>query len=89
MMNRRIFLGAASIAALSGCTSMGSRQPVSPQPEPPPPAMPAFYGPVEDEGYFIPAVPAGVVPERFWRQRVSNPFPEEAPGTIIIDTSTC
>ncbi|MBC7282491.1 L,D-transpeptidase [Hoeflea sp.] len=88
MITRRIFLGAASVAALSGCTSIGSRELSAPAVIPQRPVMPAHYGPVLDEGYPIPAVPAGVVPERFWRQRVSNPFPGEVPGTIIIDTST-
>ena len=88
MITRRIFLSAASAAALSGCTSIGSREPAAPAVKPQPPAMPAHYGPVLDEGYAIPAVPAGVVPERYWRQRVPNPFPREAAGTIIIDTNT-
>ena len=88
MITRRIFLSAASAAALSGCTSIGSGKPAAPAVKPRPPAMPAHYGPVLDEGYAIPAVPAGVVPERYWRQRVSNPFPGERPGTIIIDTET-
>ena len=88
MITRRIFLSAASMAALSGCTSLGSRTLPAPAPEPQAAVMPAFYGPVYDEGYMIPAVPQGVVPERFWRQRVPNPFPNEVPGTIIIDTST-
>lgn len=87
MITRRVFLSAASVAALSGCTSIGSREP-APVIAPPPKSMPLHYGPVLDEGYPIPAVPAGVVPERFWRQRVPNPFPEEAAGTIIIDTNT-
>lgn len=88
MITRRIFLSAASAAALSGCTSIGSRELPAVAAKPQPKAMPAHYGPVLDEGYQIPAVPAGVVPERFWRQRVSNPFPSEVPGTIIVDTST-
>jgi len=88
MITRRIFLSAASAAALSGCTSIGSRELAAPAVTPQPPVMPAYYGPVFGEGYAIPAVPAGVVPERFWRQRVPNPFPQEVAGTIIIDTST-
>jgi lipoprotein-anchoring transpeptidase ErfK/SrfK len=88
MITRRVFLSAASAAALSGCTSIGSRELPAVAAKPQPKAMPAHYGPVLDEGYQIPAVPAGVVPERFWRQRVSNPFPSEVPGTIIVDTST-
>ncbi|KJS19669.1 MAG: ErfK/YbiS/YcfS/YnhG family protein [Hoeflea sp. BRH_c9] len=85
MITRRVFLSAASMAALSGCTSIGSRELTAPAVKPQPKVMPAHYGPVLDEGYAIPAVPSGVVPERYWRQRVSNPFPEEVAGTIIID----
>lgn len=88
MITRRVFLSAASVAALSGCTSIGSRELPAAFVKPEPPVMPAHYGPVLDEGYAIPAVPSGVVPERYWRQRVSNPFPEERAGTIIIDTRT-
>jgi lipoprotein-anchoring transpeptidase ErfK/SrfK len=86
MMKRRAFLGAAALAALTGCTSTGYR-PVYPAvaDSRPPTAMPAFYGPVTTEPYPIPAVPPGVVPQRYWRQRVSNPFPAEWPGTIIVD----
>ncbi|MDP2734358.1 MAG: L,D-transpeptidase [Hoeflea sp.] len=85
MISRRVFLSAASMAALSGCTSIGSRELTAPAVIPQPKVMPAHYGPVLDEGYAIPAVPSGVVPERYWRQRVPNPFPEEVAGTIIID----
>lgn len=88
MITRRVFLSAASLAALSGCTSIGSRELTAPAVKPQPPVMPAHYGPVLDEGYPIPAVPSGVVPERYWRQRVPNPFPEERAGTIIVDTNT-
>lgn len=88
MLTRRIFLGAASMAALSGCTALPGRSvaklPLPPKPEP----MPAFYGPITDEPFPLPAVPAGVVPKRFWRQRVNNPFPVEQAGTIIIDPNT-
>ncbi|MEP3436124.1 MAG: L,D-transpeptidase [Hoeflea sp.] len=88
MITRRLFLGAAPLVVLSGCTSIGSRdQQAIPEPAltPKPGIMPAAYGPVLDEPYPIEAVPRGVVPERYWRQRVPNPFPEESAGTIIVD----
>jgi len=87
MVTRRLFIGSAALAVLSGCTSIGSRtQPLStPAPKPQPQTMPASYGAIVDEPYPIDAVPRGVVAERFWRQRVPNPFPGEAPGTIIVD----
>jgi len=87
MISRRLFLSSAALAVLSGCTSIGSRtQPVSaPAIKPKPQSMPAIYGAIVDEPYPIDAVPHGVVPERYWRQQVPNPFPGEAAGTIIVD----
>ena len=38
--------------------------------------------------YPIPAVANGIVPARYWRQRVTNPFPNETPGTLIVDPGT-
>mgnify|MGYP001430071773 CR=1 FL=1 len=90
MITRRLFLGGAAMAALSGCTTIG-RTPAQTAPATPPAPPQDFvvnYGPVLDEPYPIPAVPANVVPKRFWRQRVENPFPEEAPGTIVIDPAS-
>ena len=87
MISRRLFLSSAALAVLSGCTSISSRtQPISapaikPQPQP----MPAIYGAIADEPYPIDAVPRGVVPERYWRQQVPNPYPGEVAGTIIVD----
>ncbi len=88
MITRRSFIGAASLAVLGGCatTEPGPRvQAFAPIPPAPPKTMPAFYGPIQDEPFPIPAVPAGVVPARFWRQQVQNPFPDERPGTIVVD----
>ena len=89
MITRRSLLGAASMAALSGCTSMGSRPSINSAAAvaapPPAPDIPAFYGPIPDEPFPVPAVPPGVVPQRYWRRRVANPFPDHAAGTIIVD----
>ena len=49
------------------------------------PLLPAYYGAITDEPFPIPAVPEGIVPPRLWRQEVGNPFPEEMPGTIVVD----
>lgn len=92
MMTRRTLVVAGAAALLSACA-----RPL--RPEAPPAAgtaampaaaapalpMPAFYGAITDEPFPIPAVPPGVVPPRLWRQQVPNPFPGEAPGTIIVD----
>lgn len=90
MITRRLFLGAAPLAVLSGCTTFGSSNDIHSKPaiKPEPKVMPAAYGAVLDEPYPIPAVANGVVPARFWRQRVANPFPNEAPGTLIVDPGT-
>lgn len=87
MITRRLFIGSATLAVLSGCSSIGSRTQTlsAPAIKPEPQAMPAAYGAIVDEPYPIEAVPRGVVDERFWRQRVPNPFPGEAAGTIIVD----
>ena len=84
MITRRIFMGAAASAALSGCTTVGTGGKTT-VPAAPTPTMPAFYGPVPDEPYPIPAVPAGVVPERYWRTTVDNPYPQYAAGTVVVD----
>ena len=91
MMNRRSFALAGTAGLLSAC-ARPLMAPVAP-PAPPKPAAPAvpflpmpdFYGAVTDEPYPIPAVPPGVVPPHLWRQEVANPFPDEAPGTIMVD----
>lgn len=86
MLTRRTFLGAASAAFVSGCTSIGGDdRPMAPARPPLPPEMPAFYGPIPDEPFPIPAVQRGLVPQQYWRQRVENPFPEQAAGTLIVD----
>lgn len=86
-------------AALAGCTtssgiSQTGGQPVT-IPEPIQPARPAppptdaelavMYGPVEDGGYAIPAVPYKQIDPRYYRQQVVDPT-GEAPGTIVVDT---
>ena len=98
MLTRRSFTALGAVAGLAACARPApvlQPEPVAPVPaplpdpaplpEPAPPPMPAFYGPITDEPFPIPAVPAGVVPERLWRTEVANPFPDRAPGTIIVD----
>jgi len=90
MISRRLFLGGASLAALSACTNMSpqvtrSATPASAAPPAPVTPMPDFYGPVSDGGFDIPAVPDGSIPEHYWRQKVSNPYPDRPIGSIVID----
>lgn len=82
MITRRIFLSAAAVAGLSGCSTVGRQMSAAPRPTPP--VMPAFYGPILDEPFPIPAVPRGVVPPKYWRQAVANPFPQEPTGTLVV-----
>lgn len=92
-MSRRIFLlGAVSTTAvLAGCVSQRDITPVAP-PSPRVQDTPytvaeldAMYGPVEDNGYLIPAVPYQQIDPMYYRQRVKDPT-GEAPGTVVVDT---
>ena len=84
MFSRRAFLAAGSAVALSACAPapLPEQTPIVPVPAPP---LPAFYGAVTTEPFPVPAVPEGVVEPRLWRQFVANPFPQDAPGTVVVD----
>ncbi len=87
MMTRRAFVAGGSVATLSAC---GMNPPAASLPAAEPqaeilPLLPAHYGAITDEPYPIAAVPEGIVPPRLWRQEVDNPFPQETPGTIVVD----
>jgi lipoprotein-anchoring transpeptidase ErfK/SrfK len=87
MITRRAFVAGGSAVALAACTTSPqatSLAVAAPEADVFPP-LPAFYGAITDEPYPVPAVPEGVVPPRLWRQEVANPFPQEDPGTIVID----
>lgn len=89
MMTRRHFAVAGATALLSACArpaAVPETVAAPPMPEPLPLLpMPEFYGAITDEPFHVAAVPPGVVPPHLWRQQVPNPFPDEAPGTIIVD----
>lgn len=97
-LSRRSFLSASSLllgtAALSGCASM----PRMVYTDPGPPQMPVdlqtgfddyatMYGPVEDGGFLVPAVPIEKIDQQFLRQVVKDPT-GEAPGTVVVNTLT-
>jgi lipoprotein-anchoring transpeptidase ErfK/SrfK len=84
MLTRRLFLAAAPVAAVAACARPEPALPPEP-PAPVWPPLPAFYGAVTDEPFPVPAVPEGVVDPRLWRQQVANPYPDDAPGTIVVD----
>src|SRR5690606_41123647 len=73
--------------AASGCTSVGSRTPRQEElpPREPMPDYVAMYGPVEDAGYLLPAVPIERMDQQYLRQ-IDNDPTGERPGTIVVDT---
>lgn len=89
MFTRRMFVAAASAATLSACAQTRpndvTRNAEAVSQSPPIPALPAHYGAIHDEPYPVPAIPAGVVAERLWRQEVDNPYPAYTDGTIVVD----
>lgn len=87
MFTRRTLMAVGASALLTAC--------VRPTPEiatraaalpvaPPPPPLPEFYGPIQDEPFPIPAVEGDIDP-RYWRQEVANPWPDRRRGTIFVD----
>jgi lipoprotein-anchoring transpeptidase ErfK/SrfK len=78
--------------ALASCsTSMPGRYapvPVAPRRPIEPPTLAeleVMYGPVEDGGFLIPAIPFQEIDPQFYRQRVLDPTGEPA-GTVVVDT---
>lgn len=86
MLTRRRFAALAGAGLLSACAQPDLRPvpDVTKFQETTPP-LPERYGEVTGEPFPVPAVPDGILPERLWRQRVSNPFPDHAPGSLIVD----
>ncbi|RFC68787.1 MULTISPECIES: L,D-transpeptidase [Mesorhizobium] len=92
-MDRRRFLSftalGVSSVALAGCAT-GPMYPDGPAPTPlpPPPTFEEYslmYGPLEDGGFQIPAVPYTQIDQQFLRQVVANTTGQK-PGTIVVDT---
>jgi len=91
-LSRRHLLGIAALGAvstaLSGCASVGGPPPLY-NPPPREPALPDYatmYGPMEDGGFEIPAVPIEKIDPQFLRQVVDDPT-GQPPGTIVVDTT--
>ncbi|MDO9526047.1 MAG: L,D-transpeptidase [Gemmobacter sp.] len=68
----------AALTLLTACLE----QPVEDQP------FPVSYSMMNDANYRLPAVPADKINPAYQRTLVANPAPDEAPGTVIIDTAT-
>ena len=92
-LSRRHLLSLAALGAVSttlaGCASVGGPPPPQYNPPPSEPALPDYatmYGPMEDEGFQIPAVPIQKIDPQFLRQIVDDPTGQPA-GTIVVDTT--
>lgn len=85
MLSRRILLLGGLGLAVSACARPAPIEAELPPAPPPVPPLPAFYGPIYDEPFPIPAVEEGILEPRYWRQEVPNPWPNRARGTIIIN----
>ena len=90
--SRRGFLGVLAAGTLAGCstTMPGGSAPMPARITRPigPPSdaeLQVMYGPVEDGGYLIPAIPYQQIDPQFYRQRVADRT-GEAPGTVVVDT---
>lgn len=87
-IGRRTFL-LGSIAALAGCSATAANNPqVAPVPSPPraDPHYVAMYAAIPDEKFPVPAVDVTRIDPTFLRQDVAYSS-DEAPGTIVVDTS--
>ncbi len=97
LTRRQLLSGATAAAAsmaLAGCATERSYNNYAPEPAPPPqPELPQFegyatmYGPMEDDGFQIPAVPWQKIDQQFLRQIVPDPTGAR-PGTVIVDTAS-
>ncbi len=98
-LSRRSILkagGALALTGLAGCTEVMSTRRFGAQtagmfrmggPELPPgdTSYAEVYGPEEDDGFEIPAVPYHKIEPRLYRQVVADPTGEK-PGTIVVNT---
>ena len=81
----RPLVPALALALLAACTfdpETGTFVEIKEEPRP------VAYVATMDAGHHIPAVDAQKVPPAYQRTLVPNPLPEEAPGTILVDTQT-
>jgi len=87
-----ILAGGASLL-LAGCSSTSpARVGLAAAPETPktpvtvPPHVALMYAAVTDEPFPVRASRMELVPERYWRQEVSDPTGEK-PGSVVVDTN--
>ena len=84
MLTRRMFVACGAAATLGAC-ARPEPTPVAAPPAPVIPPLPAFYQAIPDEPYPVPAVPEGILKPEYWRQEVTNLWPQHARGTIVVD----
>lgn len=82
----RVFFSSLALAALTACTLQPEALRVVEAPPVEAKLRPVSYASVKDGGFTIPALDPAQIPEAYQRQLVANPLPEEAPGTILVDT---
>ena len=86
MLTRRSFVALSAAAGLAACTRPPAPS-VTRAAVPPPvfPRLPDFYGAITDEPFPIAAIEPGSLSPKYWRAEVANPWPDHAPGTIVVD----
>lgn len=86
---RRAVLCGLGAMALSGCvaTPKPSVAPLPPE-RPAPPPVPLMYEALPNEPFALPAVDVSKVDPAFWRLDDVDYPSSEAPGTLIVDTSS-
>ncbi|WP_163849660.1 L,D-transpeptidase [Pseudooceanicola aestuarii] len=89
MFTRRSFVALGAAAGLAACTRPAPEAATRAAPATPPapkyPPLPEFYGAIDDEPFPIPAIAEGSLAPKYWRQDVTNPWPQHPHGTIVVD----
>lgn len=82
-----LLCGLAASVTLAGCSSVSSSTPIIGEKVATNEIFSSGYGPVEDHGYALPAIPIQRVDQKYHRQIVDYKT-SERPGTIVVNTPT-
>ncbi|MDR6755950.1 lipoprotein-anchoring transpeptidase ErfK/SrfK [Mycoplana sp. BE70] len=82
-----LLCGLAASTTLAACSSVPSSAPIMGEKVATNQIFTSGYGPVEDHGYALPAIPIQRVDSKFHRQIVDYKTSEK-PGTIVVNTPT-
>lgn len=82
-----LLCGLAASTTLAACSSVPSSAPIIGEKVATNQIFTSGYGPVEDHGYALPAIPIQRVDSKFHRQIVDYKTSEK-PGTIVVNTPT-